>query len=81
MRMVYSPNRIIYSHYSIQSPTTAKLVKALGAPRTPGTPFDLSDQASPELREMNQHFADIAASAQLPRSHHASPCKVCHFDM
>lgn len=51
-------------HYSIKAPTTEKLVKALGVPRVPGTPFDLSDTASAEQRERNQLYADIAASAQ-----------------
>lgn len=51
-------------HYSIQSPTTSKLVNALGTPRAPGTPFDLSERANSDLRKLNQHYADIAASAQ-----------------
>lgn len=51
-------------HYSIKTATTAKLVQSLGGPRVPGTPFDLSENAPTEQRQLNQQYADIAASAQ-----------------
>lgn len=52
-------------HYSLRSPTTKKLLKAIGAPRTPGSIFDISPKADSTIRHLNQKFADIAASAQV----------------